>query len=128
MEVRVRVPLEKEVPLARVREEPKVLDETPEFPDLTEVRSYINSCFLVQISSCEKLNLSLFPKEMETEVSRALKGGNCHEVLTEGFGLSLTRKDLQTLSNLNWLNDEVSSHCFLESFLCSIIVLRMSSL
>eukprot|EP00066_Takifugu_rubripes_P030908 XP_011620174.1 PREDICTED: sentrin-specific protease 1 [Takifugu rubripes] len=81
VEVRVRVPLEKEVPLARVREEPKVLEETPEFPDLTE--------------------------EMETEVNRALKGGNCHEVLTEGFGLSLTRKDLQTLSNLNWLNDEV---------------------
>ncbi|CAG07397.1 unnamed protein product, partial [Tetraodon nigroviridis] len=81
VEVRVRVPLEKEVPLARVIEESKVLEETPEFPDLTE--------------------------EMEVEVNRALKGGNCHEVLSEGFGLSLTRKDLQTLSNLNWLNDEV---------------------
>lgn len=45
------------------------------------------------------------------EVNRALKGGNCHEVLSEGFGLSLTRKDLQTLSNLNWLNDEVSNCC-----------------
>lgn len=44
---------------------------------------------------------------MEAEVSRALKGGNPHEILSEGFGLSLTRKDLQTLSNLNWLNDEV---------------------
>lgn len=63
-------------------------------------------------------------KEMETEVNRALKGGNCHEVLTEGFGLSLTRKDLQTLSNLNWLNDEVSAHCFLRL----IIILWMSSL
>lgn len=65
---------------------------------------------------------------METEVTRALKGGNCHEVLTEGFGLSLTRKDLQTLSNLNWLNDEVSSPCFLERFLCFIIILWMPSL
>lgn len=51
-------------------------------------------------------------KEMEAEVNRVLKGGNCHEVLSEGFGLSLTRKDLQTLSNLNWLNDEVSTCCF----------------
>lgn len=60
-------------------------------------------------------------KEMEAEVNRVLKGGNCHEVLSEGFGLSLTRKDLQTLSNLNWLNDEVSICCF-------ITTRRMSSL
>lgn len=55
-------------------------------------------------------------KEMEAEVNRALKGGNCHEVLSEGFGLSLTRKDLQTLSNLNWLNDEVSTCCFITTW------------
>lgn len=55
-------------------------------------------------------------KEMEAEVNRALKGGNCHEVLSEGFGLSLTRKDLQTLSNLNWLNDEVSICCFITTW------------
>ncbi|CAB1330116.1 unnamed protein product [Coregonus sp. 'balchen'] len=29
------------------------------------------------------------------------------EVLSEGFRLTITRKDLQTLSHLNWLNDEV---------------------
>ncbi|KAM4563445.1 sentrin-specific protease 1 isoform 2-T2 [Odontesthes bonariensis] len=82
VEVRVRVPLEKEVPLTLVIEEPKPLEETPEFPELTE--------------------------EMDAEVNGALmKGGNPYEVLSEGFGLSLTRKDLQTLSNLNWLNDEV---------------------
>lgn len=80
VEVRVRVPLEKEVPLTLVIEE-KPLDEKPEFPELTE--------------------------EMDAEVNRVLRGGNPHEVLSEGFGLSLTRKDLQTLSNLNWLNDEV---------------------
>uniref|UniRef100_A0A3P9KCB7 Si:dkey-21c19.3 n=1 Tax=Oryzias latipes TaxID=8090 RepID=A0A3P9KCB7_ORYLA len=80
VEVRVRVPLEKEVPLTIVEEE-KPLKEKPEFPVLTE--------------------------SMEADVSRALKGGNPHEILSEGFGLSLTRKDLQTLSNLNWLNDEV---------------------
>lgn len=81
VEVHVRVPLEKEVPLTLVTEEPKHLEEIPEFPELTE--------------------------EMEAEVNRVLRGGSSHEVLSEGFGLSLTRKDLQTLSNLNWLNDEV---------------------
>lgn len=48
-------------------------------------------------------------KEMEAEVNRVLRGGSSHDVLSEGFGLRLTRKDLQTLSNLNWLNDEVSA-------------------
>lgn len=81
VEVHVRVPLEKEVPLAPVPEEPKPLDEKPEFPELTD--------------------------DMELEINRVLRGNNPHEVLSEGFGLSLTRKDLQTLSNLNWLNDEV---------------------
>uniref|UniRef100_A0A3B4UK19 SUMO specific peptidase 1 n=1 Tax=Seriola dumerili TaxID=41447 RepID=A0A3B4UK19_SERDU len=81
VEVHVRVPLEKEVPLTPVIEEPKPLEEKPEFPELTE--------------------------EMEAEVNRVLRGGSPHEVLSEGFGLSLTRKDLHTLSNLNWLNDEV---------------------
>uniref|UniRef100_A0A8C2XHR9 SUMO specific peptidase 1 n=1 Tax=Cyclopterus lumpus TaxID=8103 RepID=A0A8C2XHR9_CYCLU len=80
VEVYVRVPLEKEVPLTLVIEELKPSVEKPEFPELTE--------------------------EMDAEVNRVLRGGN-HEVLSEGFGLSLTRKDLQTLSNLNWLNDEV---------------------
>lgn len=53
--------------------------------------------------------LSLSVKEMDAEVNKVVRGGSSHEVLSEGFGLSLTRKDLQTLSNLNWLNDEVST-------------------
>lgn len=53
--------------------------------------------------------LSLSMKEMEAEINRGLKGGSPHEVLSEGFGLSLRRKDLQTLGSLNWLNDEVST-------------------
>lgn len=39
VEVHVRVPLEKEVPLTLVTEEPKHLEEIPEFPELTEVWS-----------------------------------------------------------------------------------------
>lgn len=46
-------------------------------------------------------------QDMEREVSRAWRGGSQDEMLSEGFRLTITRKDLQTLSNLNWLNDEV---------------------
>ncbi|XP_061663356.1 sentrin-specific protease 1 isoform X2 [Syngnathoides biaculeatus] len=81
VELRVRVPLEKEIPLTLVIEEPQTLDDKPEFPELTE--------------------------EMEAQVDRVLRCGSPDEVFSEGFGLSLTRKDLQTLSGLSWLNDEV---------------------
>ena len=40
VEVHVRVPLEKEVPVTPVTEEPKPLKEEPEFPELTEVLSF----------------------------------------------------------------------------------------
>nr|XP_061803493.1 sentrin-specific protease 1-like [Nerophis lumbriciformis] len=79
VEVHVRVPLEKEIPLTLALEEP--LDDTPEFPELTE--------------------------EMDAQVDKVLRRGSPDEVFSEGFGLSLTRKDLQTLSGLSWLNDEV---------------------
>ncbi|KAK2885563.1 hypothetical protein QQF64_021042 [Cirrhinus molitorella] len=81
VELKVRVPLEKEVPVAAVIQKPQPIKEEPEFPELTE--------------------------DMEKEVSRALRGGSQDEVLSEGFRLTITRKDLQTLSHLNWLNDEV---------------------
>lgn len=81
IELKVRVPLEKEVPVASVIKVSKPIKEEREFPELTE--------------------------DMEREVSRAWRGGSQDEVLSEGFRLTITRKDLQTLSNLNWLNDEV---------------------
>lgn len=40
MEVHVRVPLEKELPVTLVIEEPKHLEDKPEFPELTEVLSF----------------------------------------------------------------------------------------
>ncbi|XP_035239550.1 sentrin-specific protease 1 [Anguilla anguilla] len=81
VELQVRVPLEKEVPLAPVVAEIKAAPEEPEFPELTEA--------------------------MQLQVSQALRGGSQDEVLSEGFRLTITRKDIQTLNNLNWLNDEV---------------------
>lgn len=50
-----------------------------------------------------------FPQEMEKEIKSVFRGGNQDEVLSEAFRLTITRKDIQTLNNLNWLNDEVSS-------------------
>ncbi|MCI4387641.1 hypothetical protein PGIGA_G00076500 [Pangasianodon gigas] len=81
VELRVRVPLEKEVPVTPVVEEAEPEAEEQEFPELTEA--------------------------MEKEVNQALRGGSQDDVLSEGFRLTITRKDLQTLSHLNWLNDEV---------------------
>ncbi|NXT15152.1 SENP1 protease, partial [Prunella fulvescens] len=48
-----------------------------------------------------------FPQEMEKEIKSLFRGGNQDEVLSEAFRLTITRKDIQTLNNLNWLNDEI---------------------
>ncbi|XP_011299611.1 sentrin-specific protease isoform X2 [Fopius arisanus] len=45
--------------------------------------------------------------EMMSDVQRALVPRPSEDVLAEGFGLRITRKDIHTLSGLNWLNDEV---------------------
>lgn len=44
---------------------------------------------------------------MIREIKSALVPCPQDEVLAEGFGLRITRKDLHTLAGLNWLNDEV---------------------
>ena len=41
-------------------------------------------------------------------MNHALRGGSANEVLVTGFKLEISRRDLMTLSGLNWLNDEVS--------------------
>ncbi|XP_053311797.1 sentrin-specific protease 1 [Spea bombifrons] len=79
IDLHLRVPLEKEIPVTLP---PKQDDEQEvEFPELTE--------------------------EMEKEIKRALFGGSQDQILSEGFRLTITRKDIMTLHNLNWLNDEV---------------------
>lgn len=45
--------------------------------------------------------------EMLRQVRCALVPCPQDEVLAEGFGLRITRKDIHTLAGLNWLNDEV---------------------
>ncbi|NXJ86933.1 SENP1 protease, partial [Trogon melanurus] len=84
VDLNLRVPLEKEIPVTVVPEEKddaKSADGEEEFPEITE--------------------------EMEKEIKNVFRGGNQDEVLSEAFRLTITRKDIQTLNNLNWLNDEV---------------------
>ncbi|XP_072280877.1 sentrin-specific protease 1 [Pyxicephalus adspersus] len=80
--LKLRVPLEKEIPVTlppKPKKEP--VQEEPEFPELTQ--------------------------EMEKEIRYALFGGSQDQVLSEGFRLTITRKDIMTLHKTNWLNDEV---------------------
>ena len=45
------------------------------------------------------------------QVDTALAPGYAEDPLVEGFRVTLKRSDLATLSNLNWLNDEVHTVC-----------------
>lgn len=55
----------------------------------------------------EEPALPTLTDEMLQEVKSAIVPCPPGEVLAEGFGLRITRKDLFTLADLNWLNDEV---------------------
>ena len=46
-------------------------------------------------------------EEQEDLVDRALGPYAPSEVLADAFRLQITRRDMATLSGLNWLNDEV---------------------
>ncbi|XP_032939206.1 sentrin-specific protease 1 isoform X2 [Catharus ustulatus] len=84
VDLHLRVPLEKEIPVAVGPEGPeraRAGQGDEEFPEITE--------------------------EMEKEIKSLFRGGNQDEVLSEAFRLTITRKDIQTLNNLNWLNDEI---------------------
>jgi len=47
-------------------------------------------------------------EDHDAVITRALRGGPADQVLVEGFKLQICRRDIVTLSGLNWLNDEVS--------------------
>ncbi|XP_051045744.1 sentrin-specific protease 1 isoform X2 [Phodopus roborovskii] len=85
IELHLRVPLEKEIPVTVAQETGKksheLTDNEDEFPEITE--------------------------EMEKEIKNVFRTGNQDEVLSEAFRLTITRKDIQTLNHLNWLNDEI---------------------
>ncbi|XP_056418697.1 sentrin-specific protease 1 isoform X2 [Hyla sarda] len=80
VDLNLRVPLEKEIPVTLLPKKESV-EEEQEFPVLTQ--------------------------EMEKEIKHALYGGSQDQVLSEAFRLTITRKDIMTLNSLNWLNDEI---------------------
>lgn len=51
----MRVPLEKEVPLAPIPPEPTPAEEEPEFPELTEVCARVFICFSISLGIAEGL-------------------------------------------------------------------------
>ncbi|OBS74984.1 hypothetical protein A6R68_14468, partial [Neotoma lepida] len=51
--------------------------------------------------------LDLLIQDMEKEISNALGHGPPDEILSSAFKLRITRGDIQTLKNYQWLNDEV---------------------
>lgn len=45
--------------------------------------------------------------EMHIIIEKALNGSSEGEVLCDAYNLTITRRDVKTLSGLNWLNDQV---------------------
>jgi len=52
-------------------------------------------------------DLPLLTPEMDQMIDDALRPTPPNEILSEAFSITITRKDMETLSGLNWLNDEV---------------------
>ncbi|XP_076164837.1 uncharacterized protein LOC143145388 [Ptiloglossa arizonensis] len=69
----------------------------------------------------EETLLPTLTEEMLQDVKNALIPRPPDEVLIEGFGLRITRKDIHTLADLNWLNDEVIN------FYMNLLITRSTS-
>ncbi len=65
-------------------------------------------------------------EEQTKLINQALIHSPPDEVLTEGFNTRLSRKDIQTLKGLNWLNDEIIN--FYMSLICERNTAKADSL
>ncbi|XP_007420694.1 sentrin-specific protease 2 isoform X1 [Python bivittatus] len=80
---------------------------------LVQKESSCRRCSLVEIRekylSLDKATECLpdFTEDMEKEIANALNYGQDDEILTSAFKLNITRGDIQTLRNQQWLNDVV---------------------
>lgn len=61
----------------------------------------------VQAEVIKKEVLPKLTPKMEAAIDKALRPTPADEVIATGFKLTVTRKDMETLAGLNWLNDEV---------------------
>ncbi|KZS04002.1 sentrin-specific protease isoform X1 [Daphnia magna] len=55
----------------------------------------------------EIVSLPVISNDMQVVIDRAWNGHSDGEVLCDAFSLTITRRDVKTLSGLNWLNDQV---------------------
>jgi sentrin-specific protease 1 len=68
--------------------------------------NYIINLFFLKIIN-NLFNQKELNEEQESLINQALIPSPQDEVLVEGFSVKLTRRDIQTLRGLNWLNDEI---------------------
>jgi sentrin-specific protease 1 len=64
------------------------------------------------VATPELIAFPALSSEMSDEVCKVLSGGPSQEILVNGFNMTLSRSDLQTLSDNTWLNDEVINFYF----------------
>lgn len=77
-----------------------------ELPVPTEEKKPAVAEITAEVAIKKEVLPKLTPK-MEADIDRALRATPSDEVLANGFRLTVTRKDMETLAGLNWLNDEV---------------------
>ncbi|KAM9397555.1 sentrin-specific protease 2 isoform 2-T2 [Salvelinus alpinus] len=97
----------------------------PELDLSAEVAARLNLVDREKPTHTDTLNsaeeLPRFSKEMAVEVSRALSQRDPNLVLSSAFKLCITQRDLATLQEGSWLNDEVIN------FYLSLVMTRSSS-
>ena len=114
--------------------EEKFEDEEEMEPELVGLWTFLfrlSRIYDVLFFSVDYVLLYLFcfvelTEEMEEIIDNALRSHPGGEVLSDGFRLQITRKDMETLAGLNWLNDEVGD---VFSLLCfqNNLILNLSS-
>lgn len=103
----------------KIKETKKSLDETKLIGKQQQeyIEQLVDKSLIEEISEDEAIGeeIDSFPpltQQMMDEVDKALVGGPQLATLVEGFNISLSRKDLLTLKDMTWLNDEVINFYF----------------
>lgn len=103
----------------QIQETKKSLDETKLISKQHQesFEKLVDKSIIEEVSEDEAIGdeIDSFPQltlQMADEVEKAMYGGPQLETLVEGFNITLARKDIQTLKDMTWLNDEVINFYF----------------
>jgi len=103
----------------KIQETKKSLEETKLISKQhhESLEKLVDKSIAEEVSEDEAIGeeLDSFPpltQQMMDEVDKALSGGPQLETLVDGFNITLSRKDIQTLKDMTWLNDEVINFYF----------------